>query len=254
MNPIALLIGLLLPPVAAPISGHFALDGGMPKTHGYLAVSRVGGEALTRKIDLHLTTDEGTTIRRYDVDMTKLLHLIIVSDDFTTFMHVHPTLGPDGHFTLVQRFPKAGLYHVYGDAKPTGLSQQVFRYDVTVGTVGSPQSRDLRPSGTTAFVDGYRVSLDSASLHAGTENQLIVHITRDGKPANALHPYLGALAHGVFLNARTLKYEHVHPISLEDAHASMSRMSGMNAPPLPEGSRSSPDLQLHVNVREPRHV
>ena len=68
-------------------------------------------------------TPVGSTegIRAYRVDMTKLLHMIIVSDDFRTFLHVHPILQADGHFLLDQKFPSPALYHIYADAEPEGF-------------------------------------------------------------------------------------------------------------------------------------
>jgi len=129
MKLIAIVLALASTGPVASVAGHFALDGVAQNTLRYIALERVAkADALTRKIDLHMTTPDGATIRRYDVEITKRLHLIIVSDDFRTFAHVHPTLGRDGHFTLLQRFPKAGSYHVYGDTVPTALPQQVFRF------------------------------------------------------------------------------------------------------------------------------
>jgi len=46
------------------------------------------------------TGERRGTIRQYTVEMTKRLHMIIVSDDFTHFLHIHPVLGADGHFTI----------------------------------------------------------------------------------------------------------------------------------------------------------
>jgi hypothetical protein len=43
---------------------------------------------------------DGRAIQSYDVDMTKLMHMIVVSDDLTDFQHVHPTLLSNGHFTI----------------------------------------------------------------------------------------------------------------------------------------------------------
>ena len=85
-------------------------------------------------------------IKSYQVEMTKALHVIIVSADFHTFLHVHPALGPTGHLVLKQDFPAPGTYLVYADGLPKGLNHQVFRYELTVGAKSSDQ-RSLQPHG-----------------------------------------------------------------------------------------------------------
>lgn len=65
-------------------------------------------------------------ITKYDIELTKQLHVIAVSDDFKTFLHDHVTqAAKDGHLRLSMTFPHPGLYHVYADSTPTGLGQQV---------------------------------------------------------------------------------------------------------------------------------
>ena len=42
----------------------------------------------------------GRQVQSYDIDMTKIMHLIAVSDDLSDFQHVHPILLADGHFAI----------------------------------------------------------------------------------------------------------------------------------------------------------
>jgi len=244
--------------------GVFALQDASPTTAAYLTATPQAGDPLALALNIRFANaSDGRPIAAFDVDMTKRLHLIAVSDDFKIFLHVHPTLGPNGHFTIVERFPKAGLYHVYADCVPHGHAQQVFRFDVTVLAAGGPPGRDLAPTGNVASAGSYRVSLDRTTLDTNGETHLVVHVRENGRPATDLHPYLGALAHAVFLNARDLTYVHVHPMKLgaQDDMAGMSEMSGMSgrsmpgmnmsAPPLPDSAISAPDMLLHVAVHEP---
>ena len=39
----------------------------------------------------------GATVRDFDVEHTKRMHLIVVRRDLTGFQHLHPTQGRDGH-------------------------------------------------------------------------------------------------------------------------------------------------------------
>jgi hypothetical protein len=251
-----LAILIVLPGVAAgtlAIRGTFALQGQSVKAEGYLTAEEIGNDPLNRRLDTWMTPlASAAAIRTYDVDMTKLLHMIIVSDDFRTFLHVHPVLGQDGHFLLNQRFPDPGLYHIYIDARPTSFGQQVFRFDLDLEGSAAKASRDLSERGTTALAGPYLVRISSDTLVIESESHLVIHILKDGKPAADLHPYLGALAHAVFLNAGDLSYVHAHPLPI----LASGRNSGgigttMGMKPLPDSASSSPDMQLHVALREP---
>jgi hypothetical protein len=246
----SLLAGTLA--AAGPLDGTFALQSGAPKARAFLRTTPAGTNQLKRGLDIWLTPLTGSTpIQHYGVDMTKLLHLIIVSDDFKEFFHLHPVLGADGHFTIDQSFPQAGHFQAYVDSEPQGLGQQVFRFAFSVGDAAPPRTPLLAATGPRVKVGPYTVTLSTTKLEAGKDDDVIVHILREGKPARNLHPYLGALAHVVFLDARDLTYLHVHPEALGAAVAdSMPGMPGMNMPALSDSDRSSPDMSLHVTVRE----
>jgi hypothetical protein len=250
--------------LAALISGTFALQHGAPKTTSHLAMTQVGTSPLDERLDFWLTDSHANVVTRYRIDMTKYLHLIIVSDDFRSFAHIHPKLDAAGHFHIDHQFPQPGLYHAYADSDPAPLGQQVFRYDLTVGTAAPHRVPKLARSETSAAVDGYRVTLGTTRLHPGDVTQIPVHITKGGRPATDLHPYLGALAHAVFLDAEDLSYTHVHPMELDAGAMSTGTtggmsgmdmqgmdMPGMDMPALPDSARSASAMRLDVRVLRP---
>jgi hypothetical protein len=259
---------VVLVPVASaatgipPIAGVSALQSGTLQAKGYLSATALRSDPLVQHLDFWMTSERSDApIRRYDVDMTKLLHVIVVSDDLRQFMHIHPVLGADGHFTIDQRFPQPATYHVYADGEPHGFGHEVFRFDLPLG--GGTAPRVLAPSATREVAAGpYTVACSTTALKAGRSTSVTVHVRRAGKPANDLHPYLGALAHVVVIGARDLSYVHVHPMPLgagSDSMGGMGGMSGMNMsdmpmdamPVLSETATSSPDMQLQLTLRDP---
>ncbi|HMD02096.1 MAG TPA: hypothetical protein VKG44_03925, partial [Candidatus Baltobacteraceae bacterium] len=131
-----------------------------------------------------------------------------------------------------------------------GIGRQVFRFDVPFGTA-PPRRPRLAPTPDVAVVGPYTVRFDSLHLAAGSMTMLNVRITKDGKPANDLHPYLGGAAHAVFINAGDYAYLHVHPMAAGD----MSSMSAMGAASeggemrdLPPSAKVSPQMMLHVTA------
>ena len=176
------------------------------------AVMTARGQGLTRSITISEYGETGVRIVRYDEDMERRMHLVVISGDFTAFMHLHPVLGPDGVFRLDVRFPRAGLYHMYADAAPHGLGHPVFRFDVRVGAAPSlPPS--LGDPSDEAVASPYRVHLSADAITAGVATPVLIVVTKDGKPASDLHPYLGAYAHIVAIGSRDLSYTHVHAMS-----------------------------------------
>src|SRR5689334_13619969 len=91
----------------------------------------------------------GKPITKYDTELTKQHHVIAISDDFGTFLHDHVTQAArDGHLRLPMTFPNPGLYHIYADSTPSGLGQQVLRFDLPVGTTQTTrQSPNIAPTG-----------------------------------------------------------------------------------------------------------
>ncbi len=232
-------------PPAQLIEGQFALQGQQPLTQAHLKVSAVAGKPLSEKLDLWMTLPgKPQPIQSYQVEMTKKLHMIIVSNDFKVFLHEHPTLRPDGHLVLTQAFPAPGSYLIYADGLPEKMNHQVFRFPIVVGKPSS-SARQVPQTGMGVQVGPYEVDLSSVRLHSGMMSMIDVAILKNGKPATDLHPYLGVPAHAVFLNAQDLSYVHVHPMAGDQMDMSVE------PPPLPENGPSPSAMMLHIALREP---
>ncbi len=259
-NPIAVVFCMLAAvagfAAASPtLSGTFAFQGGQAKTEGHLRLTAVGNNPLKQHIDIWMSSPTSPQpIRSYGTEMTKKLHVVIVSSDFSTFLHVHPALGADGHFTLDQQFPAPGLYYLYADGVPNNGDHQVFRFNVLLSKNNSPARPVLVPTGKEVSVGPYTVDLSRARLHAGEMDTIEVQILKGDAPATDLHPYLGVPAHAVFLNSQDLTYVHVHPMPLMSGSETMNMprmdMSKMTMD-MPDNASSPPDMALHVSVKEP---
>ena len=228
------------------VGGEFALAGASAKVVATMLVVPAG--PLSANLDLWETA-HGATIRYYALDMTKRLHMIVVSNDFTSFQHVHPELGSNGHFTIALRVPRPARYYVFADADPDGAGNQVFRFPLLFGrkpatpAIGSPAR--IAPAGP------YLVTLSSANLNAANPTDVVVRITRRGSLATDLRPYLGAAAHAVFVNVATLDYVHIHPASGASTTAATGGMDMPGMAPmamsLPDNAKVPGSMTLHVS-------
>lgn len=229
------------------LKGEPALQGSSAQTEGFLKATAPTANALNQKLDLWMTLPKSSApIHKFQTEMTKKLHVIIVSDDFKTFLHIHPALLPTGHFLITQAFPSVGTYYVYADGLPNDLNHQVFRFKLDVGHASSPSVRNLPTTGMGVQTGPYEVDLSRVRVQSGRMEMLDLQILENGKPATDLHPYLGASAHAVFLNARDLSYVHVHPMG-----ADMMMDMSKPMPDMPETASVSSDMMLHIALREP---
>ena len=195
--------------VRAPelVAGKDVTFSGTVPMNAYLRESP--GPSGTTHVDMWELHD-GRVVTAYDVDMTKIMHMIVVSDDLADFRHVHPVLHSNGHLDIDLNMPETpGGYHIYIDGRPHGIGRQVFRFDLPSTTSGATP-RQLHAAGETAHVGPYAVTIDPTAVPIGEIATVSVHIFKNGQPARDLHPYLGVMAHGVFIGTKDLAYMHAH--------------------------------------------
>jgi hypothetical protein len=149
----------------------------------------------------------GRTVRDFDVEHTKRMHLIVVRRDLTGFQHLHPAQRADGSWAVPVMLRDAGSYRMFADFSTAGRPHTLAG-DLTVD--GVVRSHPLPAPRPIAHVDGLQVRLTEGASRAGAESRLSFDVTRDGKPV-AVQPYLGAKGHLVALRQGDLAFLHVHP-------------------------------------------
>lgn len=218
---------------AQTFTAHAVVSTGTPPLQAYLTETRDPDGTVHADM---WETAAGSVVRSYDVDMTKLVHMIVVSDDLADFQHIHPVLHANGHFTIAFHPAQLGLYHVYIDGIAHGFGRQVFRFDIPVGTSAPAKQRHVNVAGSSSRVGPYTVTLDPVLVPFGEIATIEVSITKNGKPATDLHPYLGAMAHGVFVGIKDLTYMHAHGMSDQMLDATTNDCGDsmmLSMPPLP---------------------
>lgn len=162
---------------------------------------------------------DGATVRDFDVEHERRMHLVVVRRDLTGYQHLHPRQGTDGAWTVPLRLTAAGVHRVYADFTRDGRGHTL-AVDVMAGgeftPVPLPAVAPLAP--VTIDVDGERqlapgdaARLTALHVAAGRDVPLIYDITREGRPVEGIEPYLGADGHLVALREGDLAFLHVHP-------------------------------------------
>jgi hypothetical protein len=160
------------------------------------------------RLAFRIVDDRGETVRDFDVEHTKRMHLILARRDLTGFQHLHPEQRADGTWTTPVRLPDAGSYRLFADFSHNDEARTLAT-DLRVD--GPADLEALQAPRATAVSDGgYDVRLDAGAVRPGEEADLRFTITKDGAPVRT-EPYLGAGGHLVALRDGDLAFLHVHP-------------------------------------------
>src|SRR3954471_8678575 len=139
------------------------------------------------------------------------VHLIVVRDDLSRIIHMHPPIGADGKVAQPVAFPAPGPWKVLVDAYPKSSTTPNFQLFDKVDVAGAYKPRKLPAFKSTQTVDGYTFTIhNKPKLKAIDPAFLSVTITDpQGRPAKST-PWFGALAHAIFFRAGSLDYFHTH--------------------------------------------
>ena len=193
-------------------TGVFALLGGTQEAIAKGWAHRGVGPAANIRVRL-FKSDGTTPVMNYAVTVHNSMHLIIIRDDFATLAYLDTAFGTgtgtvSGDFTAE---PHHG-YYLYSDSIPIGMKRQVFRFKSAPQPPAAPQHPVATTPTKVASAGPYVVTLERDTFPANSQEILYLQVTRGGKPAQDLVPFLNASAQAVFINTQTLQYVYLHPM------------------------------------------
>ncbi len=115
---------------AETLTGAYALPDGRPRVRATLVATP--GRSGVEMLDIAMTQlGKQHPVAKYETELSKQLHIIAISSDFRTFVHEHADRpATNGHFRVAVPLPRPGLYHIYADGVPSGIGQQVMRFEL----------------------------------------------------------------------------------------------------------------------------
>ena len=151
---------------------------------------------------------DGETVREFEVEHERRMHLIVVRRDFEGFQHLHPEQLRDGTWTVELDARLPGVHRVFADFATAGRP-------LTLGTdLFVPGAFDPEPLPAVARTDdagdGYEVAVD-APAHGQGAGRVRFTITHNGRELRSVEPYLGADGHLVALREHDQAFLHTHP-------------------------------------------
>ncbi|GAB2923566.1 hypothetical protein GCM10027280_08310 [Micromonospora polyrhachis] len=216
--------------------GHLHPPGTAPHEHagngttGSAADSAVGGLSLSaggftlvpsttsypvgRQQDLRFQVRRAdrTAVTDFAVVHEKPMHLIVVRRDLSGFQHLHPSMAPDGTWSIPLTLPEAGIWRAYADftARDDAGRETASTLGVDLVAAGDYAPRPLPVAVREATVDGFTVTYEGTPQVDATQ-PLLFRVFQDGSPVGGIERYLGAYGHLVALRQGDLGYVHVHP-------------------------------------------
>ena len=191
--------------------------------------------------------DSGKPVTEFSPTHSKLFHLFVISQDMTSFEHIHPELESDGTFSIETVLPGPGLYKIYADVYPTAGTPQVLQTNiVTTGyqaDLFAALPHLVADKVFSKVVDGMKVDVtfNPEEILDGEPIDIKFHLTdaKTGKPVTGLHPYLGAWGHMLLLSADGVDYVHSHPSEMVPENVDASTLHG------------GPDVVFNAMLPEP---
>ncbi|MGN9891506.1 hypothetical protein [Micromonospora sp. L31] len=152
-------------------------------------------------------------VTRFAVVHDKPMHLVVVRRDLSGYQHLHPTMAPDGTWSVPLTLGQPGVWRAYADftAVADDGRQTAATLGVDLVAPGGYVPRPLPAPATTTTVDGFTVGYEGTP-EVGKALPLRFTVSAGGAPA-ALERYLGAYGHLVALREGDLGYLHVHPVA-----------------------------------------
>ncbi|GAB3057109.1 copper resistance CopC family protein [Micromonospora schwarzwaldensis] len=199
-------------------------DGGTDRTQATGTTVSAGGYTLrperrsqsagrTEDYRFRVVGTDGRPVTRFAVVHDKPLHLVVVGRDLTGYQHLHPSMAPDGTWSVPLTLPRAGTYRVYADFSLLGpggaATPLVLGVDHHVpGTYAPATPPPPRPQATAG---PFTVTL-AGTPKVGTTVPMAFVVGRAASTGPvAVQRYLGAYGHLVVIREGDLGYVHVHP-------------------------------------------
>ncbi|MFM7088572.1 MAG: hypothetical protein ACKOW9_03510 [Candidatus Paceibacterota bacterium] len=191
---------------------HALGDGTQSEVDGFKLAILSGNAKTKEEFDLRLAVYKGeNTVNNMVTTHEEKMHLILVDEYLSEYLHLHPKLNEDSTWSVKVKFPTGGKWRVISDF--TLENEEGAKQNYILGErleVSGDFVRSELPEPTDSLtVNGYELKV-SGSIKTGDHGMLMITVQKDGKPAK-LEPYMGALGHLVAIRAEDGAYAHFHP-------------------------------------------
>lgn len=170
------------------------------------------------RLEFALKDKAGKPLSNLSISHERILHVMIISSDFTVFSHVHPEdFGPiteqmkkDARFPVEYTFPKAGRYLL---ALDFATGERAYSKRLSLAVSGKDALGEIgKDLAQTKKYGSYSITLmtDAAPVVSGKPVKLTYQIMMDDKPVTDIESYLAAAMHIAIVHADLDNFVHAH--------------------------------------------
>lgn len=144
----------------------------------------------------------------------KKINLMVVNDDLSFFNQLWPAYNTDGSYSVKQKFPAGGKYHLILIYKPSGEAEKVTENILVTVKGKSGIEEKYNSNKFTASTENYTITL-TPNMPVLKTNELLhfdALVKQNGREidAGAFDTYLDGKANLVLLKMDDKSYEHSH--------------------------------------------
>lgn len=206
-------------PIIATVGGTVAMNHGGEPTATMATIAKEAGTRVivkntsfkagpqTISFELYGTDGDQWSDKALKVAHEKKMHLIVVSNNFASYQHVHPEYR-DKLWQVDLTLDSNTGYQAYVDIDSEEVGAEVLRFPVAVGTPTTTTKVSQRETSLTK--DGILVTMNASGFTTGKENAVTFNVSQNGKVI-ILEDYLGAKGHVVALGDDPNTFIHGHP-------------------------------------------
>lgn len=209
---------------------------------------------IPSSIVIEIKDEEGRPVDELTVSHERLFHVVVVSEDFEHFDHIHledfgtilAETRQSGRFTLPYTFPRSGKYLIAVDYR---IQNSYFSDHFVVSAEGGSGMNEIRRDhGVVQKGDGYTVVFSASGLGLGGESVLEYYFENEKGPIQTLEAYLGAAMHISIVKENLGKFIHAHgEIHLEGEEKLSAGAHVHKVLPHYFG----PEVEAHISFPEP---
>lgn len=190
------------------------------------------GSDQEAEITLTVKNHMGVPLPAFVIVHEQQMHLLAISQDLSSFHHLHPKNLGKGNFTVKTKFPEAGKYKLFAEFMPEGSSQQLATYDLRVNGKESNKPPVQQDQKLQKTINGLRFALKAEQMVANQNVALSFFISdvNTGEPVTELEPYLGSAGHVVIVSRDLVDFLHVHPTDEDSKGPTVSYMTSFPKP------------------------
>ena len=172
----------------------------------------------TKMLKFNILGYDKLPLKKYTLDMGKIIHLLVYSTDFKTYIHAHPQVDKTGTFSYNLPISKNGTYRFIADVstpindKNNPTVQLIFGGSFDYGTKTALANLPVPQCKISS--NGYKLELSQKTLDLAHGSLMINVFDKSGNPVS-FGTYLGARAHLVVFKEKSLNYGHFHPMNVD---------------------------------------